>query len=70
MDIAAVLERAHRAPFKTKSDFARQFADGIAVAASDGFISTRLAAGLYAREWFITPLGLSHLYALKGEHHQ
>lgn len=65
-----ILERAHRAPFMTKSNFARDNADLIAMAASDGFITTRVATGLYSRRWMITPLGLSHLFTLKGIHHE
>lgn len=65
-----LLTRALEGPFKTKSNFARDNADLVAMAASDGFITTRLAAGLYDRVWHITPLGLSHLYTLKGIHHE
>jgi len=64
-----VLERAWTSPFKTKSDFARQYADHIAMAASDGFLTTKLATGLYTRMWQITPKGLSYLYILKGLSH-
>lgn len=49
-----------------QSNFARENAVLVAVAASDGFITTRQAAGLYARKWSITPSGLRHLYILKG----
>lgn len=65
----AILERALHAPFKTKSNFARDNADLIAAAASDGYITTRIAAGLYGRQWEITPVGLSYLYVLKGVNH-
>lgn len=64
-----VLERALHAPFKTKSNFAREHADLIAAAASDGYLTTRIAAGLYSRQWELTPVGLSYLYVLKGIHH-
>jgi hypothetical protein len=64
-----ILKQAHEAPFKTKSNFARENADLIAMAASDGFITTRVATGLYSRKWMITPLGLSHYYALTGLNH-
>jgi hypothetical protein len=64
-----VLERAWTSPFKTKSDFARHHADHIAMAASDGFITTKIATGYYARLWQITPKGLSYLYILKGLNH-
>lgn len=64
-----VLDRAWTSPFKTKSDFARAHADLIAMAASDGLITTKLATGLYTRFWQISPKGLSHLYILKGLSH-
>lgn len=64
-----LLSRALEGPFKTKSNFARENADMVAMAASDGFISTRQAAGLYSRKWYITPTGLSHLYMLTGRNH-
>ncbi|MDH0613344.1 MULTISPECIES: hypothetical protein [Agrobacterium] len=64
-----VLTRALEEPFKTKSNFAREHADLVAMAASDGFITTRVACGLYSRKWLITPTGLSHLYALTGRNH-
>lgn len=65
-----LLTRAHEAPFKTKSNFARDNADLVAMAASDGFITNKMATGLYVRRWHITPLGLSYLYTLKGIHHE
>ncbi len=49
-----------------KSDFARVAAVPIAMAASDGFITTKQAAGLYDNCWRITPAGLRHLFLLKG----
>jgi len=36
------------------------------MAASDGYLTTKVAAGFYNSEWKITPLGLRHLWALKG----
>jgi len=36
------------------------------MAASDGFITTRQAAGLYGNTWLITPKGLRHLEILGG----
>lgn len=62
-----VLERAWLNPFKTKSDFARNEADVIGMAASDGLITTKIATGFYGRVWVITPPGLSLLYALNGK---
>lgn len=59
-----VLRRAWRKPFKLKSDYARDNAHFIAMAASDGFITTRIAAGLYGHVWHITPKGIGHLWIL------
>jgi hypothetical protein len=63
-----VLKHAWTKPFSTKSDFARANADHIAMAASDGLITTKQAAGLYGREWLITAVGLKHLKSLIAEH--
>lgn len=38
----------------------------IAMAASDGFITTKQAAGLYGNEWRVTPSGNAYLFILKG----
>jgi DNA polymerase-1 len=43
--LTSVLKRAWTKPFSTKSDFARAHADHVALAASDGLITTRIAAG-------------------------
>lgn len=61
-----MLERAWRSPFSTKSDYARSHADVIAMAASDGHITTKIATGFYGRQWQITPAGLRHLWAITG----
>lgn len=65
-----VLEYAHQNPFKTKSNFARDYADMIAAAASEGFLTTKIAEESYLRVWMITPKGLSYLYALQGKDHE
>jgi len=36
------------------------------MAASDGFITTRQATGLYGNRWLITEKGLRHLDTLEG----
>jgi len=59
--------RAWQSPFRTKSDFARDHADLIAMAASDGLITTRVATGLYGRQWKITIAGLQRLKLLIGD---
>lgn len=51
--------------FTTKSDFARAYADFVAMAASDGYLTTRIAAGLYGNLWLITSKGLKHLEMLE-----
>lgn len=61
-----VLTMAWVKPFTTKSDYARHQADIVAMAASDGYLTTRVAAGLHSRSWQVTPAGLTHLYALNG----
>lgn len=45
----------------TKSDFAREWADYIAMAASMGLITTRVAGDVYSRHWQITSYGLAAL---------
>jgi len=67
MSILKVLAKARTAPFRTKSDFARENADFIGMAASDGFITTRIATGFYGRDWLITAAGIQHLHTLRGE---
>ena len=51
-------------PFTTKSDFARVAADLVAMAASDGFLTTRIATGLYGNRWHVSAAGLKHLQNL------
>jgi hypothetical protein len=53
-----VLRRAWRAPFTLACDFARQHTAHIALAACKGFITTRIASGVYGRTWLITGAGL------------
>jgi hypothetical protein len=62
-----VLATAWHSPFTVKSDFARAQAVFIAMAASDGLITTREAAGLYGNVWRITQRGLERLRILRGE---
>lgn len=52
----------------TKSDFAREFADFIAMAASMGLISTRITESVYGRQWQITARGLVALEDYYGLH--
>jgi hypothetical protein len=62
-----ILYRAWRYPFTTKSDFARVWADMVAMAASDGLITTKQATGLYGNTWLITSKGLKYYELLRGE---
>lgn len=66
LGMVEVLTRAWVSPFRTQSDFARAAASVVAMAASDGFITTKIAAGLYSQSWKVTPKGLAHLYNLNG----
>lgn len=45
----------------TKSDFARENADYIAMASSMGLISTRIMSNVYGRNWQVTAKGLDAL---------
>jgi hypothetical protein len=67
MRLAGVLASAWHSPFTVKSDFARGQAIFVAVAASEGLITTREAAGLYGNVWRITARGLERLRILRGE---
>ncbi len=66
LKLTEVLRRAWIASFKTKSDFARENADFVAMAASDGLITTRIATGLYGASWLITAKGINHLTHIDG----
>ena len=56
--VFAVMVRARTAPFTTKSDFARQYATEVALAASEGMISTRLNENTHTNTWMVTAEGL------------
>jgi hypothetical protein len=57
-----ILRRAWVNPFSTKSDYARLHANLIALAASRGYITTRLNRESYGTRWLITPGGLARVY--------
>lgn len=59
--IGLVLEKAHKGGFKTKSNFARELANEVAVAASIGLITTRTKGNQYGTTWYITKQGLESL---------
>jgi len=58
-----ILDRSWRRPFTVKSDFAREGALHVAIAASEGFISTKIDEEAWGRRWLITELGKE----VKGE---
>lgn len=45
----------------TKSDFAREYADYVAMAASLGWITTRIAGEVFGRQWTVTAKGMGAL---------
>ena len=58
-----VLDRAWRSPFTVKSDFARKSAMHVAIAASEGFITTKVDTDTWGSRWCITDVGME----TKGE---
>ena len=63
MALYVVLDRAWRQPFTLKSDFARAGAFHVALAASEGFISTKVDVETWGKRWLITEVGME----VKGE---
>ena len=57
-ELYAVLLQCKAAPFTTKSNFARHHATTLAIAASEGLVSTRISDGTYANRWMITADGI------------
>ncbi len=53
-----VLEQAKIKPYTTKSDFARQWATQVALAACEGLLSTRLNDAQFTNVWMVTADGL------------
>lgn len=68
--LAAVVMMAHVQPFRTKSDFAREQADYVAIAASIGLISVAHGAFTFNREWRVTSKGLRYLQNLGALAHE
>lgn len=68
--LASVVMMAHLQPFRTKSDFAREQADYVAIAASIGLISVALGAFTFNREWRVTSKGLRYLQNLGALPHE
>lgn len=59
--VAVVLKRAWLNPFRTKSNYARQYANEIAIAASLGLITTKVGKDKFDRMWRITRKGLDYV---------
>jgi len=64
--VLAVLKGAWRSGFTTKSDFAREHADYVAMAACLGLITTRITLDVWGREWQISAKGLHMLESHYG----
>lgn len=64
-NLKTVLHEAWVRGFTTKSDFSREFADFVAMAASMGLITSRVMGQVFGRGWQITAKGL---YALEHEY--
>lgn len=58
-----VVLEAYRRSFSVQSDYARAKADYVAMAASLGYISTKVHNNVYSRDWRPTVKGLSWLEA-------
>jgi hypothetical protein len=52
--------------FTVRSDFARQYAEYLAMAASLGLVSTKIAGNVYSSEWRPTIKGLAFLEEVYG----
>jgi hypothetical protein len=59
--VNTVMEKAWLQGFRTKSNFARIYADEIAIAASLGLISTKIGKDRFDKTWHITRKGLDHI---------
>ncbi len=64
-----VLQHTLTNPFTTRSDFARENAEWVALCCCEGFVTTRVpSAGLeYGRIYYITPMGILRLRELLEE---
>jgi hypothetical protein len=52
-----IIDRAWRKPFTVMSDFAREGALQVAIAASQGFITTNIDEETWGKHWIVTPYG-------------
>lgn len=60
--VIAVVTRSREAPFSIQSDFARQHAEAVGIAASFGYITT-LDVNNECRHWMVTRAGMNLLEA-------
>lgn len=65
LKVYSVVAKARMQPFTTKSDFARMAANEVALAASEGFISTRVNESQYCNMWMVTYEGLAFLESVE-----
>ncbi len=56
-----VVSQAWAGGFTVSSDFARSEAGWVAMAATLGFITTRISPGEYGRTWYATKAGIGYL---------
>lgn len=61
---------AHVQPFRTKSDFAREQADYVAIAASLSLITVAQGAFTFTRDWRVTAKGLRYLQNMGALAHE
>lgn len=59
--VTVVLRRAWLSGFRTKSNFAREYADEVAIAASLGLISTKIGKDQFDKTWRITRKGMDYV---------
>lgn len=59
--VCAVVRKSWLQPFRTKSNYSRQYANEVAVAASLGLITVRIGKDSYDRMWRVTRKGLDYI---------
>lgn len=68
-EVFAVAAEAYEQPFATKSNFAREYADFVAMAAALGWITVQRRDLSFSRRWLITTDGLNALRNKEHYHH-
>ena len=64
-DLAPVLTKAWKTGFTCQSNFAREQANLVGMAASMGLITTRIIEGVYSRDWHMTAKGIRVLMEME-----